>query len=435
MSIFKKFFSNEEALTEKDVKYAKFSFIVEGSCGATVSNTVGGAYLAALFSFLGATETQNNFIISLSSFAMFFGLFAPLLTKHAKFYKPFNYICKLIAYTSAGLVFLLPLIAGANLLSLVLGAILFFVFQTVINIQTPTYNVWYMNTISADGKNPGVYMGIKSMIGFASMIASMLLIAELFKIYTGERQIYFFVIIGAMVLVLTAIIAALHFPVKEAPLVKKDENNSSLRNLLDMFRDKSFAPFLRANTIHLSSISLIAALLNIFTVQRLGIGLDILSYMTILDFGLRGVFSPICGRLMTTFGAKKILVFSHISVAISHGIFAFMTPENYVALKIVSSFFMGIGYAAHGVASIKYMFEVMPPEKSTSYIAGSSALSGITGYLASLVATFVIGVANGASFSLLGISFSEMQILFIISMIFSLISVFFLYSSKKTKSV
>ena len=59
MSIFKKYFHNEANLTNKDVNYAKFAFIIEGSCGATVSNTVGGAYLVALFSFLGATETRK----------------------------------------------------------------------------------------------------------------------------------------------------------------------------------------------------------------------------------------------------------------------------------------------------------------------------------------------------------------------------------------
>ena len=153
--------------------------------------------------------------------------------------------------------------------------------------------------------------------------------------------------------------------------------------------------------------------------------------MTILDFSLRGGFAPICGKLMVKIGSKKVLAAAHVLVGISHGFFAFMTPDNYVVLKIISSLFMGVGYACHSVGSIKYMFEVMPPEKSTSYIAGSTALSGITGYLASLVTTFVIAVANGAHFSVFGITFSEMQILFIVSMLFSLLSVFFLYPKIK----
>ena len=431
MGILKKYFHNKETLSSKDVTYAKTAFIIEGSCGATISNTVGGAYLVALFSFLGATETQSNFIISLPSFTMLFGLFAPILTKKAKYYKPFNYICKLLAYSSAGLIFLLPLITGVNFISVVIGAVLFFVFQAIINIQTPTYNVWYMNAISADGKNPSFYMGIKAMLSFAAMIASMLFIAQLFKSYAGERLIYFFIITGSMVLLLTAIIAALHFPLKEAPLVKKEENSSSLRDLLDMFKDKTFAPYLKGSTIFLSSVSLIGALVNIFTLQRLGIGLDVISYMTIIDFVLRGAFSPVFGKLMMKISAKKLFAISIIFVGISHGFFAFMTADNYIVLKLISSLFMGIGYAGHGVSSFKYMFEVMPPEKSTSYIAGSTALAGITGYLASLITSFVIAVANRASLTILGITFSEMQILFIVSMLFSFFSVFFLYPRKK----
>lgn len=431
MSILKKFFYNEEELTSKDVKYAKFAFIVEGSCGATIFNTVGGIYLTALFSFMGATETQSNFIISLPSFTMLFGLLAPVLTRRTKTHKPFTYICRVLAYFAAGSIFLLPMITGVNFFSVVLGAILFFIFQAFMYLHAPTYNVWYMNAISADGKNPGFYLGINTLVRFIAMIASMLLIAEFFKVFTGDRQIYFFIIMGVIVILLTVIIALMLLSTKEVPIAKRDEKTSSLKDFADMFRDKTFAPYLRATTVHLTSVSLIGALVNIFSVQRLSIGLDILSYMTILDFSLRGAFAPLCGKLMAKFGAKNVVAFSHILVAISHGFFAFMTPENYVILKIISSLFMGLGYACYNVGNLKYMFEVMPPEKSTSYIAGSTALSGITGYLASLVTTFVIAVANGAHFSVFGITFSEMQILFIVSMLFSLLSVFFLYPKIK----
>ena len=51
-------------------------------------------------------------------------------------------------------------------------------------------------------------------------------------------------------------------------------------------------------------------------------------------------------------------------------------------------------------------------------VAGSPALSGITSYLASLVTTFVVATANGASFSVFGITFPEIQILFIVSKLF-----------------
>jgi len=436
MSIFKKFFQTCEKLTDTDVQYAKTSFVVSGASASVISNTVGGAYLVALFSFMGATETQSNFIISLTNFTMLFGLLAPLLTRRAKAYKPYTYGCRVLAYFAAGLIFLLPMITGVNFFSVVLGAILFFIFQAFISLHSPTYNVWYMNAISADGKNPGFYMGINSMISFAAMIASMLLIAELFKVFTGDRQIYFFIIMGVTVILLTIVIALILLPTKEAPVAQRDEKASSfLKDFADMFRDKTFTPYLRANTIHLTSIALISALINTFTVQRLAIRLDIITYMCILDFALRGAFAPLCGKLMAKVGSRKILIAAYVLVAISHGIFAFMTTENFITLKIISSLFMGIGFACQNVANTKYMFEVMPPEKCTSYIAGSSALSGITGYIASLVTTFVIAVANNASFSVFGITFSEMQIMFIISMVVSLLSVLFLCSGKNKKNV
>ena len=430
MSILKKFFQTCEKLTDKDVKYAKTSFALTGAGGAVISNTVGGAYLVALFSFMGATETQSNFIISLTNFTMLFGLLAPVLTRRAKAHKPFTYICRVLAYFAAGLIFLLPMITGVNFYSVVLGAILFFVFQAFMSLHTPTYNVWYMNAISADGKNPGFYLGSNTLVSFVAMIASMLLIAEFFKVFTGDRQIYFFIIMGVIVILLTVIIALMLLSTKEVPIAKRDEKTSSLKDFADMFRDKTFAPYLRANTLHLTSIALISALINTFTVQRLAIRLDIITYMCILDFALRGAFAPLCGKLMAKVGSRKILIAAYVLVAISHGIFAFMTTENFITLKIISSLFMGIGFACQNVANTKYMFEVMPPEKSTSYIAGSSALSGITGYFASLVTTFVIAIANGAQFSVFGITFSEMQFMFVISMVFSLVSVSYLFNKK-----
>lgn len=430
MSIIKKYFQNEENLTKKEITYAKAAFVIDGSCNATASNFVGGAYLATFFAYLGASESQSNFIISLPAFTMLFGLLAPLLTKRAKFYKPFTYICKFFVQFPAGLIFLLPVITGINFFSVVLGAVLYFICSAASNLLTPTYNVWYMNAISADGKNPGFYLGTKSMITFAMMIASILFAAKLFKIFSDERQLYFFIIVGVLVLALATVISLVIFPIKEAPMAKKEQTTSSVKDYLDMFRDKVFAPFLAGNTIFLTSVSLVSAMINVFMVQRLGIGLDIISYMTIFDFALRSAFSPICGKLMTKLGAKKVLAISYLFIGISHGLFAFMNVDNFIVLKLISSLFMGIGYAGHGVSSFKYIFEVMPPEKSTSYIAGSSALAGITGYLASMVTTFVIATANGAAVSIFGCEFSEMSFLFIISTVMACISIFYLYSRK-----
>ena len=133
MGFLKNLFHNTEEMTEKDYNRARLGFIVNGAALGSANNFTAGSYLAGLLAYLGASEAESNFIMSLPLFAGFLQFLVPLLVAKRTFKKPFVLFCEFFDRMPMALMFLIPFIFGVGKVSVVaVGVIILFYYYTLL---------------------------------------------------------------------------------------------------------------------------------------------------------------------------------------------------------------------------------------------------------------------------------------------------------------
>lgn len=409
----KELFFNREEMSEKELNFAKRGFIVDAVCENCSANWLGSSYFVALLAFLGASEATSSFIVSLNLIGAAFAIFYPYIINRVGFKKPIVYASRIFMRPLLAMVFFFPLIFGKNPALIVACAICYFIYHMAANICSPPQTIWTMDCVKKGGAS-GKYFGIKDGITFVVLAAAFLVAAYVTKTFSGELEVYSYLILGTMAFVAAFISFVVLFFTKE-PYVKHEPKRINLiREFKDMFLSKQFRGYLVFCLVFDVGNQIANLICSIFLVQRVGISLEFLSYKTVADLILRALLSVAFGRLGDKIGMKRVLRICIAAWAINWVIYGFMNQGNAYVMIIITILLSAITNGGYGLSKNIYLFESMPEEKKDTFIVCINTLLFAVSYILSLFVTFYL--ANTASFKLNlgGFAFDNMNLLFLI---------------------
>ena len=432
MGVIKDYFYNTKEMTEKEYTYAKAGFIINGSALGSANNFTAGSYLAGLLAYLGASEAESNFIMSLPLFAGFLQILVPLIVSNIKFKKPYVLFCEFFDRLPMGLMFLMPFIFGVGKLSVVAVGVLCMIGYTCTYLMNSSYNEWFIDCVSHGG-GAGKFCGFKDSITNGVLVVTFFVLAMITKHFTGEREVFGYMWLGICAICLWAVsIIALVFvkePYKKE--VEKEKGAGIIKTFKIIFTYKKLRLYLTFGAVYNFGLYLVNSLISIMYVQRLKMPLEILSYAMVLDLLVRTFLAPVFGRLSDKIGAKKVVFGGLFVLAVSVLLYSFMTPENAIVMRMVNAVVCAVAWSMLGAPCFMLMAESLPDTNRSACMAGLSAIFLALGYVASLITTWFIGVANGMSFNILGYTFSEMGLVFIVGSGIIFISSLIVLLSKK----
>ena len=234
----------------------------------------------------------------------------------------------------------------------------------------------------------------------------------------------FVLLIGASLLGFTDIL--IHGTIPEPPH-QASRSGKSLSGILAPLRDKRFRPWLVFTFFWNLGQSLGGALCTLYFMENLGFQNNLLAGMiAITVLGLVGtlVASRRVGRMVDRFGIKRMLMLGYFFWSFLPAIWLFATPSTAVIWISIASFIGGVFPAAANNAGVKLVTRFPAAEDSGMYMAVSTTVGSITGGIGSIVAGTFLSVMGGWSFSVVGLVVSAFPLLFMISFILRLLTVF-----------
>ena len=432
MGFYKKYFLNKKELTSGEYKYAKTAFIISDAVAASGNSIASGSYVAAFLAFLGASEAESNFVMSLGLFAGFLLFLLPAITKNVVHKKALTVLFYAMGLFFPALMFLTPFVFGVSKLTLIISAVLLGAGFICTYFLGPLHSEWFMNCVEPGGKVAS-FCGIKDTFANATLMGTFFALALITKIYTGEAEKQLYLIFGIAVLFITVIRVGVMVFAKEPYVVReKDAANSGIiDSFKDIFKLKQIRPYLVFSILFNVGYNLVSSLANIVYVQRFKIPLEVLSYVLVLDLVVRTLVGPVCGKIADKFGAKKVLGFSVIALGINFLLHVFMTNENALVMRIISAVLFAVAYTMYCPAHFSFLTETLPKGNRSSYIACTSSVFYLIGYVSSLVTTWFIGTANGFKVNISGFELSEIGIIFTIGSALLVVAGFYIMRQKK----
>ena len=437
MGTFKQLIFNNQPMTEKEYTTAKIAMIIGGAAISCGGSFVGVSYFAALLKYLGASEVLSNFVLSLATIPGFFLIFVPYIITNLKYKKPFVIVCMLFEYFLLGLAFLLPAITGRTTISVVLAACFFAVHSIITNVKNPANQEWLLNCANGQGGGASSFFGLKDGIANALLILTYLVLGVMTKHFVGEKEGTGYVIMGSIAIVMWFISLVSHFVIKEPynPPKQKVKVNffKMLKNLVTY---KPYMPYLKFYMYYTIGTYLINSLMPVMNVQVFGLKLEILSYFTVIDLIFRVVLAVVFGKLADKIGTKPVISIGMFAFAVNSLLYLFMTTSNAYLFKFISIPFCAIANTAICAPSFVFMFECLPKQNTSGFIACHGVISYIAATIVAFSSAFFVDAFHGTQLNIFARTFTEMNLVFLVSAIAFIIgAINLLIKHKKEKSI
>lgn len=436
MGAIKRCLCNDKPMTDKDYSVSKIAMITGGaslSCGLSF---VTGSYFSALLKYLGASEVTSNFILSLATIPGFFLIILPYITANLKFKKPFSVCSMFFECLPLGIAFLLPVITGKTMFGVIFAAFLFVLHSITTYFRVPVNQEWMISCVEGRG-GASAFFGLKDGIGNAVLIITYLVLGIITKHFVGEKEVTGYVIMGSIAIIMWLITFISYVVMKEPYNPSNTKTSVNVFKMLwQLVTYKPYKQFFIYQLLYIFATYLTSSLMSVMNVQVFGMKLEILSYFTVIDLVLRVILSVVFGKLADKKGTKPVIAIGMIAYAVNAALYLFMTAQNAYLLKFISIPFCAVAGSAVGAPAFIYIFECLPEQNRSSFIACHNIIILILATIVAFVSATFVDVMHGFNIEIFGKIFTEMNIVFFFSAVaFVIATVHLLTSHKKDKMI
>ena len=404
------------------------AYIVEALLEYMIALLVIDAFLAAILKQVGVSDAVTGIVSSFISFACVAQLFSASLVRRGRSMRKMILILDLInqlMFTSLYLTPFLPIPQGVKVglfVVLILGAYL------ILNTTFPLKYKWLNSFV-----NPGergrftARKEIVSLIGGMVFSLAMGCLVDHFKAIGQERT--GFILCGVTLFV----VAILHFVslllCSEAP--EEAESAPKDTSLSAAFRLIAKSPDVRRLLV-IDVLWKIASYISTpyygtYLIGELGFSLTFVSILHIAYSLVRAVFSPWFGRIGDRRGWASLLTLGLVIIAAGYLVNTFTTPAHRY-LYVVYYTLYAVAMASVNTSLCNMNYDYLDEAVFSEALGARNAISGVIGFLASLLGGVIVGAIQGAGNRLFGIPVYAQQVNSLIALVVVLALIVYMHT-------
>ncbi len=430
--------------SKQDLKSSRIYYTTADSAAQTVAQLAGGTFLATLMSHSGISDANIGIITSLVSFAALTQLFLINYFKKIKKYKFLVTVTALQRILFAGLYFI-PMLMINDALKAFLIVVMYFVGQVFVQIGTPASQDWIASLVPS--RLRGKYFSIKDSVA-VFVVSSLMLICGMILDYFKKVDIFTgFIIIGIIIFILTIInvvgLSLMKEPklsyvndkgkemhgrlakrAKEKEAVQKSQ--SILSEIKEAVGDRKFRKAFSIQCLYTLAFYICAPFNASYMINDLKLPYTFIMLVGFVFNLYRIYIMPRLGRLADKHGMGKVLRFTLFALGMNFLSIAFMMPFNAYPMLIISSFFSSTAWAFVGIGLFGIQLDFYRSEKRMIWLTLTSSVSGLFGFLVSVVGGSILDKLQQLDLNLFGQKIYAQQILNLIGFIIIVLAVIFI---------
>jgi hypothetical protein len=439
--------------SKQDLKSSRIYYTTADSAAQTVAQLAGGTFLATLMSHSGISDANIGIITSLVSFAALTQLFLINYFKKIKKYKFLVTVTALQRILFAGLYFI-PMFMINDAMKAFLIVIMYFVGQVFVQIGTPASQDWIASLVPS--RLRGKYFSIKDSVA-VFVVSSLMLVCGMILDYFKKRDIYTgFIIIGIIIFILTIInvvgLSLMKEPklsyvndkgkemhgrlakrAKEQEVVEKSQ--SILSEIKEAIGNRKFRKAFSIQCLFTLGFYICAPFNSSYMINDLKLPYTFIMLVGFIFNLYRIYIMPRLGRLADKHGMGKILRFTLFALGMNFLSIAFMMPFNAYPMLILSNFFGSTAWAFVGIGLFGIQLDFYRSEKRMIWLTLTSSVSGLFGFLVSVVGGSILNKLQQLDMNLFGQKIYAQQILNLMGFIILVLAVIFIRFHIETEKI
>ncbi len=413
-AVFRRIFYSSKPLTDKDYQASRTCSIFEGGSARTIFNLTSGAFLAGFASYLGAGDSFNGIIGAIPVLAGIIQLISPIVFEKMEKRKLTVSVLSLIHRLLLGLMVFIPFLVSGRTERLALVAAVYFIAYLAVSFINPAASGWLIDLIPDNIR--GRYFGIRESYVLGAATVFTLIMGRVLDVYKENGNEYGgFIVMFSFVLVLALGNFTVWLLMKEPP-VKRNKSELNLKKIATIpLKDKRFRKIVLLFIFWNIGVQIGGPFFSVYMVTGLKLNYTFIMVVGMLGTLVNTLVVRLWGRLADRKSWVYVIKLSILMLSVTHTIWFFINSSTAYILVPLMHIAGGLSWAGIGISSFNIQFTYSPEEGRTVYIGFNAALSGLIGFLSTLLGSAVLIFLDSFKLNISGFTIGSMQIVFAIS--------------------
>ena len=411
---------------EKDHARSRRAYIVEALLEYLVSLLVTGTFLSAILKQIGVSDALTGIISSFISFACCIQLFSGLVVRPGRSVRRTMLLFSVLNEMLFASLYLIPFFPVSQSVKTAAFVVMILVAYLLLNLSTPAKFKWMMDHV--DPSQRGVFTARKEMVSLVGGMVFSLLMGRLVDHYKEIGQERTGSVLCCITLFAVALLHAVTLLCVEDEITDEPQQKLSAR-LRDMasflVTDKALRRLIVLDLLWKSAIYISTPFQGTYLIGELGFTLTEVSLITMAGSITRVLVSPLTGRLADKRGWSRLLTGCILVAAVGFLLNTITAPASrYFCLAEKLCYAIAMAGVNSGMSNITY--DYVPAERFSLALGTRNAISGVVGFLATLLGSAVVTAVQGRGDRLLGHTVYAQQILSLCTGLLMLLAVLYL---------
>ncbi len=406
----------------KSITRSRFLYILEAALEYFISILVAGSYLATLTAYLGMSDSLTGILSSFISLGCLFQLFSVFLKR--KRVKTIVTLLSVVNQLLFMLLYIIPLGGGDKQIKIVLFMAAIFLAYLIYNSVHPLKINWLMSLV--DNKERGIFTSRKEIVSLLSGMVFSFGMGTLIDWFQLNGKIETaFILCGVTVFVLMMLHTLTMVFSVEIPAEEVGECKNPFREMFSTVKNKNVVKVTILFVLWQMASGSAIPFYGTYLIKELGFSLQFVSILSIVYSLVRASVSTFWGKFADKNSFASMMSICLVLAGAGFLVNIFTIPANGKIFYTVYYALYAVAMGGINSALINLIFDMVPQEMRSNGLALSQSLSGVVGFVTTLVVSgLVSGIQeNGNTF--LGWNVYAQQVTSAIAFVFTVLAVLY----------
>lgn len=412
----------------KSIKRGQLMYIFEAALEYLISILVAGSYLATLTKELGFSDSLTGILSSIISLGCLFQMFSVFL--HHRKVKGFVIFMSITNQLLFLMLYVIPIFNFSGKVKTVLFVASIFGAYFIYNVAHPKKINWMMSLV--DDRYRGIFTANKEIVSLISGMAFTYIMGALVDYFSEKGNIRGAFTLSAIVIFVLMVLHSLTMVLTPEPDVPTMPKKNIFQSIREVIGNKNIIYVTVIFVLYYVSTYIATPFYGTYLIGELAFSLKFVSILSMASSIVRITVSRLWGSYADKTSFINMIQKCLLVLGFGYLFAALAVPANGKVMFTLYYIFHGAALGGINSALINLIYDYVSIEKRADSLAVCQAASGLSGFLATLVASALVSYIQNNGNTLFGINVYAQQVVSAISIVIIVIVLFYIRKSMRS---